>query len=124
MCFFSFLRSGEVTVPSKKEYDPGGQLSEGDVTLDNVSVPTLVQVRIKASKTDPFRKGVVVYLGRTDNDLCPVGAVAAYLAVRGREPVCKGGTTVKDSVGQQDEDSAGIDRQEWRHTSIWAIVSG
>ena len=86
MCFFGFLRSGEVTVPSAKEYDPGGHLSEGDVTLDNVSAPTLVQVRIKASKTDPFRKGVVVYLGRTDNDLCPVGAVAAYLAVRGREP--------------------------------------
>ena len=81
MCFFGFLRSGEVTVPSAKEYDPGGHLSEGDVTLDNVSAPTLLQVRIKASKTDPFRKGVVVYLGRTDNDLCPVGAVAAYLAV-------------------------------------------
>ena len=54
------------------------------MTLDNVSAPTLVQVQIKASKTDPFRKGVVVYLGRTDNDLCPVGAVAAYLAVRGK----------------------------------------
>ena len=61
-------------------------MSKGDVTLDNVSAPTLVQVQIKASKTDPFRKGVVVYLGRTDNDLCPVGAVPAYLAVRGREP--------------------------------------
>ena len=28
------------------------------MTLDNISAPTLVQVRIKASKTDPFRKGV------------------------------------------------------------------
>ena len=61
-------------------------MSEGDVTLDNVSASTLVQVRIKVSKMDSFRKGVVVYLGRTDNDLCLVGAVAAYLAVRGREP--------------------------------------
>ena len=68
-------------VPSAREYNPGGHLSEGDVTLDNVSAPTLVQVRIKASKMDPFRKRVVVYLGRTDNDLCPVVAVAAYLAV-------------------------------------------
>ena len=49
--------------------------------MDSVSAPTLVQVRIKASKTDPFRKGVVVYLGRTDNDLYPVRAIAAYLAV-------------------------------------------
>ena len=86
MCFLGFLRSGEVTAPSPREYNPGGHLSEGDVTLDNVSASTLVQVRIKVSKMDSFRKGVVVYLGRTDNDLCPVGAVAAYLAVRGREP--------------------------------------
>jgi len=47
------------------------------VTLDSLTAPTVVQVRIKASKKDPFRKGVLVYLGRTNNDLCPVGAVAA-----------------------------------------------
>jgi len=83
MCFFGFLRSGEVTVTSLREYDPEGHLSEGDVTLDNLSAPTLVQVQVKASKRDPFRKGVTIYLGRTDNDLCPVGAIAAYLAVLG-----------------------------------------
>ena len=27
-----------------------------------------------------------MYLGRTVNDLCPVGVIAAYLAVRGRHP--------------------------------------
>ena len=54
--------------------------------MDKAKNPGVVQVRIKASKTDPFRKGVLVYLGRTDNDLCPVGAVAAYLAARGRAP--------------------------------------
>ena len=92
-------------------------MSEGDVTLDNVSAPTLVQVRIKASKTDPFRKGVVVYLGRTDNDLCPVGAVAAYLAVRGREPgpffkFAKGAPLSRTALvsRMRDEDSAGIVR--------------
>lgn len=86
MCFFGFLRSGEVTVPSLKEYDAEGHLSEGDVSLDSLSNPTVVQVLIKASKTDPFRKGVTLYLGKTGNDLCPVAAVAAYLAVRGRSP--------------------------------------
>lgn len=83
-CFFGFLRSGEITVPSAKEYDAGCHLSEGDVTLDSNTAPSAVQVRVKASKTDPFRKGVSVYLGKTENDLCPVGAVAAYMAVRGR----------------------------------------
>ena len=83
-CFFGFLRSGEVTVPSVKEYDPQAHLSEGDVSLDNPINPTIVRVHIKASKTDPFHHGVYVYLGKTGNELCPVAAVAAYLAARGR----------------------------------------
>ena len=37
---------------------------------------------IKQSKTDPFRQGVTIFLGRTDTELCPVGAVLAYLAIR------------------------------------------
>ena len=85
-CFFGFLRSGEVTVPSLKGYDPGAHLSLDDVALDSRSNPTVVQVRIKASKTDPFRKGVFVYLGKTDDLLCPVAAVTAYMASRGRSP--------------------------------------
>ena len=83
-CFFGFLRSGEVTVPSMRDYDPDSHLSEGDVSLDSQSEPSVVQIHIKASKMDPFRKGVYVYLGRTGNELCPVVAVAAYIAVRGR----------------------------------------
>ena len=70
MCFYGFLRSGEVTVPSTKEYDPEQHLSHGDVALDCVKAPSAVRVNIKASKTDPFRKGIQIYLGRTDNALC------------------------------------------------------
>jgi len=84
MCYFGFLRSGEVTVSSMKDYDQGAHLSEGDVRLDNSQSPTVVQVDIKQSKTDLFRRGVMVYLGKADKELCPVVAVLAYLAVRGR----------------------------------------
>ena len=73
-------------MPSMKEYDPEGHLSEGDVALDSQKNPTVVRVHVKASKTDPFRQGVYVFLGRTGNELCPVEAVAAYLVVRGRRP--------------------------------------
>ena len=69
-------------MPSLREYDAECHLSEGDVTVDSTAAPSIIQVRIKA----PYRKGVSVYLGRTDNDLCPVAAVTAYLAVRGRGP--------------------------------------
>ena len=85
-CFYGFLRSGEATVPSMTEYDKEGHLSEGDVAIDSRNNPTVVRVHIKASKTDPFRQGVFIYLGKTGNDLCPVAAVTAYLAARGRAP--------------------------------------
>ena len=38
-------------------------------------------MRLKQSKTDPFRRGVSIYLGRTQTDLCPVVAILAYIAV-------------------------------------------
>ncbi len=82
-CFLEFLRSGEISVPSDHDYDPGAHLSYGDVTLDNLRDPQRAEVRIKASKTDPFRQGVSVFLGRTNTPLCPVAALAAYCAVRG-----------------------------------------
>ena len=50
-------------MPSLKEYDSDGHLSAGDVALDSQTDPTVVRVHIKESKTDPFRKGVDVYLG-------------------------------------------------------------
>jgi len=59
-------------------------LSEGEVRLDSSQSPTVVQVVIKQSKTYLFRRGVMVYLGKTDKELCPVVAVSAYLAVRSR----------------------------------------
>ena len=65
MCFFGFLRVGEIAVPSSQSYDAGAHLSVADVTLDNREQPSLVQVTIKVSKTDPFRKGVVIFMGKT-----------------------------------------------------------
>ena len=84
-CFFGFLRSGEVVVPSDSEYDATVHLSFGDVRLDNTTDPQFLEVTIKASKTDPFRQGVQVYLGRTNTDLCPVAAVLSYMVYRGTD---------------------------------------
>lgn len=81
MCFFGFLRSGEVVVPSDAGYDQSYHLSVGDVRVDDINAPTCLEVHIKASKTDPFRQGVRVYLGRTDSELCPVAAVLAYMVM-------------------------------------------
>ena len=81
--FFGFLRSGEITTPSLKEYEANVHLSVGDISLDSTQNPTVAQVRIKASKTDPFHQGISIFLGRTDTPLCPIAALTAYMAIRG-----------------------------------------
>lgn len=84
LCFFAFLRSGEITVPNDTDYDVGAHLSFDDVSVDSFSSPSTLKVRIKASKTDPFRMGVDVYVGRSGDLLCPVTAVLAYMVARGK----------------------------------------
>ena len=57
MCFFGFLRSGEVVVPSDRAFDPAVHLAYADVRIDSQVSPRMLEVRLKASKTDPFREG-------------------------------------------------------------------
>ncbi len=85
LAFFGFLRIGEMTVPGDNGYDPTAHLSIQDVAVDNPSCPGVVRVRIKQSKTDPFRKGIDLFLGKTSADLCPVSALLRYLVVRGKK---------------------------------------
>ena len=44
-------------------------LSVGDMSLDSSSSPSVEQVKIKVSKTNPFRKGGTIFGRRTDYDL-------------------------------------------------------
>ena len=80
--FFGFLRAGEMTAPSDKDYDPTVHLSYRDISVDNPRDPQMVRIWIKQSKTDPFRKGIGIYLGKTSSDLCPVTALLKFLIVR------------------------------------------
>ena len=85
LCYFGFLRAGEIAVPSEAAYDPGEHLNAADISVDSIANPKLLKIKIKSSKTDPFRQGVEIFIGRTDNKLCPVAAVLAYLAKRGNK---------------------------------------
>ena len=95
-CFFGFLRVGEMTIPSQQSYDPSTHLGFSDLALDSTTSPSTMEIRIKASKTDPFRKGVSIFIGRTDNALCPVAAMLAYVAMRGGDQ----GPLFRQSDGQ------------------------
>ena len=86
LCFFGFLRSGEVCIPGEKTFDNGAHLTMKDVQVDCLANPQSVQIKIKASKTDPFRQGVLVYVGQTNKPLCPVSALLAYMVKRGNRP--------------------------------------
>ena len=83
LCFFGFLRAGEMTLESESSFDPGANICHGDIAIDDSEKPSVLRVRIKASKMDPFRKGVDVFLGRTNKDLCLLEAILPYLAIRG-----------------------------------------
>ena len=86
LAFFGFLRVSEFTVPTQADYDESTHLSIKDISVDSRSNPRLIKVHIKQSKTDPFRQGADVYLGATDNPICPVSGILPYLAVRGTQP--------------------------------------
>ena len=74
-----------MTVPSDTAYDPSMHLNFSDVAVDDPSSPAVIKVTIKQSKTDPFRKGVDLFVGKTNTDLCPVKALLKYLVVRGTQ---------------------------------------
>ena len=82
--FFGFLHAGEFT--SNSPFDPNVHLGVSDVQADTLQDPTCFQIHIKCSKTDPFRVGCNIYIGRGSNVVCPVVALGNFLAVRGLSP--------------------------------------
>ena len=86
LCFFAFLRAGELTTPITTTYDPNVHLCLADIAVDDPLSSSLLQVGIKQSKTDPFRKGVRLSIGRTGTKLCPVAALLDFIASRGTVP--------------------------------------
>jgi hypothetical protein len=66
MCF---LGSGEITDGA---FDEGAHLTFSDVAVDCIKNSQLLKIRLKASKMDPFRLGLI---GKTGEALCPVSVV-------------------------------------------------
>ena len=79
LAFFGFLRSGEFTLRSLAE---SPAILASDAAVDSRTEPSVVTIRLRRAKTDPFGRGVSIYLGKTETDICPVAAILNYLAVR------------------------------------------
>ena len=70
-------------MPTEKEYDHQSHLCCKDVKMNCYVALSYLQVTIKASKTDPFRQGVDLYLGATGKELCLMASVFSCMAARG-----------------------------------------
>ncbi len=75
-----------MTVPNGQAFDESAHLSVKDIAVDDTKHPSMIQIRIKQSKTDPFRRGIDLFVGRTGAALCPVSAILDYLSMRGMSP--------------------------------------
>ena len=85
LCFFPFMRSGELCCTTGGAFDQTRDLTPQDIAVDDVRDPKTMKVRLKCSKTDPFREGTDIYLARMDDELCPIAATLSWLVIRGNE---------------------------------------
>ncbi len=85
LAFFGFMQIGELTVPDDNAYDASTHLSWGDILVDDPLSPSYMEVHLKSSKTDPFRQGISLFIGKVPSQLCPVSAMLSYLRVRGNK---------------------------------------
>ena len=114
--FFGFMKAGEFTCPSKEAFTPN-MLAVSDVQVDAHLQPTRLAVHLRESKTDQFGIGATLHLGTTGDQLCPVVAMMAYLAIRPSSPgplfVFENGSTLSRQrlvqALRQVLQSAGID---------------
>lgn len=85
LAFFGFMRLGELTCNSTFSLET--HLSPSDVCfLPTMSQPDYMSIQVKISKTDPFRKGHTILIGKTNQPICPVKAMKNYLGARTNTP--------------------------------------
>ena len=83
LAYFGFLRSSEFTTPNSSAFSSAVHVTLQDVAFDSHKDPSCVRVFIKASKTDPFRKGCYIHIGQGREPLCAIAALSKYLQCRG-----------------------------------------
>ena len=82
LAFFGFLRVGELTYNST--FDPKLYLhgQRHNFYAKEFTPCQYTLVRLKVSKTDPFRQGQTIVIGKTKSPMCPISAMVAYLNSR------------------------------------------
>ena len=87
LAFFGVLRISEFTCSSR--FNPNLHLTASDIKFfPSFTSSHYMTVEIKASKTDPFCKGMTLVIGKTSQVTCPVNAIKKYLDTISKS--CKG----------------------------------
>ena len=85
LAFFGFMRLGELTCNS--QFSSDAHLTPLDIIFHpSQSNPSQLLVKVKVSKTDPFRMGHTLLIEQTNQSICPVNAMKHYLTRRGITP--------------------------------------
>lgn len=85
LAFFGFMRLGELTCNS--QFSSDAHLTPLDIIFHpSQSNPSHILVKVKVSKTDPFRMGHTLLIGQTNQSICLVNAMKLYLTRRGTAP--------------------------------------
>jgi len=71
LVYFGFLHSAEFTVPNLASYVSAIHLGVAHVAVDSHSSPSCLCLCIKVSKTDPFRKGCFLHIGKGEFRFVP-----------------------------------------------------
>jgi len=72
-----------VVVRCDRAFNSAVHLAYADIRIDNQISPQMLEVQLKALKTDPFRRGVKIYIGRMGEGQFPVAAALDYMIRRG-----------------------------------------
>ena len=73
MCFFGSMRASELMIDQKEGFNLSQHLGL-DVVTDSLAHPTMVQITLKKSKMDPFRKGMTHSFGSYEKQTLPCTA--------------------------------------------------
>jgi len=69
-CFFQIFQSGELLPEPEAYWLATTDLAWGDVAIDSLTKPTMVQVHLKRSKVDQNGQGADMVVGCTGTSVC------------------------------------------------------
>ena len=78
IAYFKCLRAGEVSYPSTHSFHPKQHLTIKDIIIHQ----NTVELRLKSSKTDQFRRGATIIIGPSKQNICPVQITKQFLYLR------------------------------------------